>query len=317
MIAAIVRKPRNHGVSRAALAVLAAAVLFGSTGTAQALGPPGTTPLGVGALRLLVGAATLVALSACRTAGPPMRLPLPRRLDVVAGAVGVAVYQPGFFLGTERSGVALGTIMALGSAPIFAGLLQWRRTRSAPSSTWVVATGLALVGGTIVAFGRDQGATLSVAGIAGSLTAGFGYALFAMTTRRLIDHGVESTRTLAWQFSLGALALLPLVLREPLQWLQTGSGLLLAAHLGLIATGLAYWLYGWGLRSLPAATAVTLTLFEPVTAALAAAILLGERLQWYGWLGAAVVVSGLGIASREPAALRNGPQAKVSHRRSR
>ena len=36
--------------TRAILAVVAASVLFGTTGTAQELGPDGTTPLGVGTL---------------------------------------------------------------------------------------------------------------------------------------------------------------------------------------------------------------------------------------------------------------------------
>ena len=46
------------------LAVLAAAVLFGTTGTSQALGPDDTTPLGVGAMRILVGAVALCVLVA-------------------------------------------------------------------------------------------------------------------------------------------------------------------------------------------------------------------------------------------------------------
>lgn len=44
------------------IAVLAAAVLFGTTGTAQALGPESTTPLGVGAARLIVGGTALAAV---------------------------------------------------------------------------------------------------------------------------------------------------------------------------------------------------------------------------------------------------------------
>jgi len=57
--------------------------------------------------------------------------------------------------------------------------------------------------------------------------------------------------------------------------------------------GLAYVLYGWGLRAVPSSSAVTLTLAEPLTAAIAAVIILDERLRPAGWLGAAVVMSGL------------------------
>ena len=45
----------RRGGAGPVLAVLAAATLFGTTGTAQALGPSGTTPLGVGAARIVVG----------------------------------------------------------------------------------------------------------------------------------------------------------------------------------------------------------------------------------------------------------------------
>lgn len=46
---------------KAVAAVLLAAALFGTTGTAQALGPDSTTPLGVGAARLAVGGPVLLA----------------------------------------------------------------------------------------------------------------------------------------------------------------------------------------------------------------------------------------------------------------
>jgi DME family drug/metabolite transporter len=61
---------------------------------------------------------------------------------------------------------------------------------------------------------------------------------------------------------------------------------------------LAYALYGWGLRSLTVPTAVTLTLAEPLTAAVLSTALLGERLGRWGWWGAALVAGGLLLAAR-------------------
>ena len=43
-------------------------------------------------------------------------------------------------------------------------------------------------------------------------------------------------------------------------------GLLMALQLGVLATGLAYLLYGYGLQRLSSATTVTLVLAEPLTA---------------------------------------------------
>ncbi|HEY5663839.1 MAG TPA: EamA family transporter [Ilumatobacter sp.] len=280
--------PIRTTAPRAVAAVVGAAVLFGSTGTAQALGPASATPLGVGAVRIAVGAVALWLLT-----GRPSRSALRgRRLPIAIGAIGVAVYQPGFFTGTERLGVALGTIVALGSGPLFAGLIE-SVTGSRPPARWAVATLLAVAGGSLLVFSGSAGADFSLIGLAGSLAAGLGYALYAVVTRRLIVDGLGSTEASAWQFSIGALLLLPFLAFEPLGWLRTGDGVLMALHLGLLCTAAAYVLYGWGLRVLDSSTATTLTLAEPATAALLAIAVLDERLRWFGWAGASLVVVGL------------------------
>lgn len=278
------------------LAVVGAAILFGTTGTAQALGPDAATPLGVGALRILVGSAALWVLAG--TIPRPGRL-RDRVVPVVVGGFGVAAYQPGFFVGTERSGVALGTIVALGSGPIFAGILQWAWLRRPPHRAWAVATAVMIAGGALLVVGRGGGSSFDLVGTAGSLTAGFGYALFAITTKRLIERGLGSTEALAWQFTLGAVLLLPLLAGAPLDWLNQADGLIMVAHLGVLATGVAYLLYGWGLRTIDTSTAVTLTLAEPLTAGLAAVVILDERLGAIGWAGAVLVVVGLALAGRD------------------
>jgi drug/metabolite transporter, DME family len=65
--------------------------------------------------------------------------------------------------------------------------------------------------------------------------------------------------------------------------LATREGLAMALYLGVVATGVAYVLFGFGLRRLPSATAVTLVLAEPLTAALLAAVVLDESIPWIGW----------------------------------
>src|SRR3954465_4975337 len=119
----------------ARLQVLLAALCFGTTGTAQALGPDGLAPAGVGAARILVGGALLAAVAVL--AGGSLRA-LPRP-PVLAAAAGVAAYQLCFFAAVADTGVAVGTIVALGSAPALAGALEWAlesrpppRTRAAP-----------------------------------------------------------------------------------------------------------------------------------------------------------------------------------------
>jgi len=143
-------------------AVLAAALLFGTTGTSMALGPDDTTPLSVGAVRLVIGGTGLAIIAfvlarrhARRAVAPAPRFGIrPLALMVLTGFC-LALYQPLFFLGTERNGVAVGTVVALGSAPILAGLLEWVLTRRVPTTTWMLATALATVGVVMLGFGGE------------------------------------------------------------------------------------------------------------------------------------------------------------------
>jgi DME family drug/metabolite transporter len=69
-------------------------------------------------------------------------------------------------------------------------------------------------------------------------------------------------------------------------------------HLGIFTAGIAYVLYGWGLRTLHASTAVSITLVEPLTAALAAFVVLGERLSVQSWFAGVAILLGLVVLSR-------------------
>src|SRR3954451_10225829 len=136
--------------------VLLAAVCFGTTGTAQALGPDALAPAGVGAARILVGGALLVLI-----AGGLPRLPW-RPALLAAGAV--ATYQLSFFAAVADTGVAVGTIVALGSAPALAGAIEWAVERRRPEKAWAMATALACAGVALLALtGAD--ASISLPGV--------------------------------------------------------------------------------------------------------------------------------------------------------
>lgn len=295
------------------LAVIAAAVLFGTTGTAQALGPEGTTPLSVGVMRLVVGGTALaaigLALARRRTHGPAARAnpALTRRALGLMAVTGVclAAYQPLFFLGTERNGVAVATVMALGSAPVLAGLLEWGLTRRVPGRIWMLATLLATIGVILLAFGGGAGTAggTDPIGIVGSVGAGASFAVFANAQRRLMDDGWDPFTVAgamgAGSAIVGALAL-PFV---DLAWVAEPTGLTMALWLGLATIAVAYTLFTWGLERLTAATAATLTLAEPLTAGILGVAVLGERLSLLAVAGLLVLASGLvilALGSRKP-----------------
>src|SRR4051812_49714442 len=107
---------------RAVGAILLAAALFGTTGTAQALGPGSTTPLGVGAARLVVGGLALLAVLPVLGSGRGEAVALWRTLcGVVAGGF-PRLYPGWFFAGGHPPWVAIGALLANRSGPVPAGV---------------------------------------------------------------------------------------------------------------------------------------------------------------------------------------------------
>ncbi|HVM27729.1 MAG TPA: EamA family transporter [Mycobacteriales bacterium] len=278
-------------------AVLLAAVLFGTTGTAQALGPDATTPLGVGAVRLLVGGLALLAVlpllgHRVRDAVALWRTPA----GLGAGAF-TALYQVSFFAGVERAGVALGTLAAIGSGPVLAGLLARFLLGERPGRAWAAATALCLVGLTLLVLEGGSG-DADVVGVLLALIAGLGYAAYTVLAKSMMGRGAASAPVMAAAFGLGGLLLAPVLLLQPTAWLATPGGLVTALYLGLVTTTLAYVLFGRGLAVLPAGPVTTLVLAEPVVATALGTTVLGERLGLAGALGAGLVLVGLLVQGR-------------------
>jgi DME family drug/metabolite transporter len=269
--------------------VLLAAVLWGTTGTAQALAPAGASSLAVGAARLAIGGGVLLLWAWGRGRLGDGRAWHKRPL--LLGALAVAAYQPFFFAGVARTGVAVGTMVAIGSAPVIAGLGQWAGWGVRPSARWLAATACAVGGCVLLALSGGE-LTVNTGGILLTLGAGGSYALFALQTKTLLaDHAPEAVTAVL--FSTGALFLLPLLLFVAINWITETSGLLTAVWLGLMATALAYLLYTRGLVQTPVATAVTLSLAEPLTAALLGIFLLDEPVSGPMLAGMGLILGGL------------------------
>ncbi len=203
-------------------------------------------------------------------------------------AIGVALYQVSFFAAVRQAGVSLGTVVAIGSAPLLTGLLVWMLTGNRPDWRWMASTLVAIAGVSLIA-APD---TVDTTGVLLALGAGASYALYAVAAERLVVV-VPATGAMAIGFGGGALLLSPLLVSADLSWVGTGSGLLAAFWLGLAATALAYVLFGNGLRTTPVATVATVSLAEPVTAFLLGLAVLGERPDTLGWTGAAMVFAAL------------------------
>lgn len=276
-----------------ALLVLTAAVLWGTTGTVQELALPTTAPIVVAALRSLLGGIALAGFLVLGGRGSLLGVPFRDSRAALLVAVGsMLVFQVGYLEGIRRAGIAVGTLTAIGSAPLWAGLLAGVRGRR-PTARWAAATGIALVG-LVLLLAEDVGAATTTVGIVAALLAGAAYATFATATADLVARGTDRVALVAAVFLACGIVLapaVPLVGTGP-QVAATG----LVAGIGWLGFGtiaVAYVVFATGLRSVDAPAATTLTLAEPLTAAFLAVVVAGERLASRAAVGAGVLLLGL------------------------
>lgn len=278
-----------------ALLVVLAAVLWGTTGTAQALGPDDIDPLVVGWVRMVVGGAGLVTIASLRRSTASV---LPRGWTIAA-VVAVAAYQLTFFGGVRLAGVALGTAVGIGSAPIWGGLVDWRFAGWRPSPRWIIAAALAIAGAVLVA-GEPGDAERPGLGLLLAVAAGASYAMYAYALQQLARSG-DADRVAATVFVAAAVVLAPVALvgggGEAVGQLASGRGVIMALHLGLVATTLAYALFTRGVRDTPVATATLLSLAEPVTAVVLGVTIVGEHLTTAAIIGIGLLVVGVATAA--------------------
>ncbi len=180
-----------NNATMARLLVLLAAVCFGTTGTAQALGPD-AAPVTVGAVRIAVGGLLLLAVA---RAVPAAAAPWPRR-ELGAIAVAIAVYQLAFFAAVDRTGVAVGTVVALGSAPAIAGVAGRLIDGEPLTGRWAGATALACAGVLLLVLGGG-GASVDPVGIMLAVASGTGYATYAVLAKRMLRRGHAPERVMA------------------------------------------------------------------------------------------------------------------------
>jgi len=281
--------------SRGYWLVLLAACLWGTNGTAQALAPQGAQPIIIGTLRIALGGLTLLVIAALRGAlRDKKRWPF---WPTLLGALSMAAYQMFFFAGVARTGVAVGTIVGIGSTPILAGPIGFFVRGERPSRRWVIATALGIIGCAILIAAGEK-IHLDLLGIFLAICAGGSYAIFTTVSKGLLEeHAPEAV--MAVTFCLGACFVLPLLFTANLHWLTQPSGFLVILHLGVITAGLAYTLFARGLRLVPVATAASLTLGEPLTAGLLGVLFLHEALSTLAAFGILLIFTGLMVLTTE------------------
>lgn len=285
--------------ARSSAALVLAGVLWGTGGLAGSLlaSRAGLHPLSVAAYRLLIGGliATGYLWLTGGLRGFPRTPQVRRRLLAVGGLF--ALFQTSYFASVSLSSVSVATMTTIGSAPVLLAVATAVKTRRLPGAWTAVSVAGSLVGLALLQWTPGQEA--DVAGVLFALLAAAGFAALTLVTATRVE-GLDPLPTTAFGCLIGGAALAPAALWFGMAVPFQADVLALVVYFGVVPTALAYAAYFRGLESAHPVLAALSALLEPLTAALLAMVLLGERLGVVGWCGAVVLIAALTVAYSRP-----------------
>lgn len=224
--------------------------------------------------------------------------PIDLLLFVLNGAafVGTASF---YFQGIKMTSSATAVVLMY-TAPIYVLVfsvifLGEKLTRVKISAIAVMTVGSVLVSGVIKGFAFDP------VGILFGLLAGISYGAYNIITKILMRRGADPTTTTFYSFALAAVISF-FIATPPSLFGNIAENLPLSIPVliifGVTTCVAPYFLYTFALRELPAGTASSLGILEPMSATLLSAVFLSEIPDPLSWVGillilAAVVMLGL------------------------
>ncbi|EBU7462416.1 EamA family transporter [Salmonella enterica] len=287
---------------------LCAAFLWGTAGTAQSFVHGATAPYWIGAFRLMIACMFFHLLFFCRSTSTKTTVATVSNSSLqisrtkywyficIAG-VSMGVYNLAFFAGIQATGIATGTATTIGSAPIWAGLMQAIVMKRPPSKLWWLGTLCATAGGSWMVFSQSESWKINNTGLLICLSAGFCYALYTVCSKKLVSFASPLTIT-KHTFSIA------IFIATSVAWLLAGTPTLtlisigVILYLGLLTTGIAYLLFTQALRHISASTGVALGLIEPIVAFILAIVVAHEAVNRFAVIGLCLILAGLWLVLR-------------------
>ncbi len=251
------------------------------------------SPLAFNALRFPLAAVFLYVV--LRRRGP---IPRPRASDwpvlIGLGLAGNVIYQMFFIFGLAFTRAGNASLL-LATTPVWTTLLSGFLGHERPTAiVWVGIAG-SLVGMTLVVVGGSAGVGLEGATLRGDLLvicASLVWSMYTVGARSLI-HRYGSVAVTAWTLWVGTAVLVligaPDLLRTPIGSV-TPMAWLSVIYAGVLAVGLAYVLWNYGVRKLGSSRTAIYGNLVPVVALVAAWAWLAEVPTELQLVGAVVVI---------------------------
>lgn len=300
------------------LSILTAAMLWGTTGTAAHFNQD-VSPLATGAFAMGVGGILQAGLSR-KFLRAELAILMAHKHLVLWAALFIVLYPLAFYSAMEYTGVAMGTVITIATAPLAAAILEYVLDRKHVSARWYAALMLGMVGVGLMAMGEtrlpDASVPADAAGIAQEshkligiglgILAGASYATYSLLARRMMLLGVHRRAAMGAIFGIaGVLLLVGLAISclfiNP-RLFATPTNATVAIYMALIPMLLASLIFGHGLASVPISRVTVLTMFEPLVAGLLAVIVVGEQFTLMGAIGMVLIMTCLMLQLRPQAA---------------
>lgn len=290
--------------SRRSLAIVSVIVLmivWGSTFVVTKAAGREIAPLALAALRFLTASLVLIPIAWMRMRSVRVIQPLPWGSLLLMALTGISAFAVAFTFALVYGSASQGAMIyaALPAAIALSAVLflRERLSRRRLAGITLSIAGVALL---IGAGESDVTAPAPLVGAAWMLAAVIVWTAYTVVAKRLA--GVDHVITIAVVSTLGTLVLIPLALIELSHSPWTNPSLLAwleVAFLGVVASALAYVVYGRVLRELDASVVGAYANLDPIVGVLTAVVFLGETLHLPQIAGGLIAFAGMYLASGE------------------
>ncbi|WP_160063232.1 DMT family transporter [Psychromonas sp. L1A2] len=297
----------HKGYFKGIFVIVAASFLWGTTGLAANYSEA-VSALAIGALSSGVGGILLVITSRNKLL-IDYKLILQQPTLLLLGAISVSIYPLAFYSSMRLSGVAIGTVVSIASAPLFAAILDRLISKKHISLQWFLSFIIGAIGIILLVLGKEQihlevnNLHEETFGVLLGCIAGLTYASYSWVAKRLIESGVHSRSSMSGLFGCAAFLLLPSLWFTGDNLFSNPTNISISLYIGIIPMFIGYLLFGFGLNFINASKATLITLIEPLIATILAVCIIGEKFKVIGWVGVCLVLLCLLIQTIKPPSL--------------
>lgn len=289
-------------MKRSLFYIVAACILWGSSGLfVHVLAPFGFSSLQMTAVRAAVAAVSMLIYILIRDR-KCIRVGIKELILMVCAGLSFFGTAFSYYVSMQASSVSTAVILMY-TSPVMVmaysvAFMGERLTGKKAVSVVMMLVGCALVSGIV------GGMAFSPVGILFGLFSGVSYSAYNVFAKMAMDRGANPLAATLWCFSAAAVFGMSLANPPQIVGLAMQHPLFLFPFLiamGIFTCVLPYFLYSLALRELPAGTATSLGIIEPMAATIFSVTLLGEKLNIFSIFGIVLILAAVYLLSKSEA----------------